>query len=149
MNPSDFNIVAFKLAHGKNSTAAEFRSSISRSYYAVFHVGAEILNDIGIKVDTGPKGHHDVIDKLNHTNDKELKFVGSQLNDLYSARLQADYHLNNADIENPDKAKAVVKQAANLIARVDGCKKGEPSRKDNAAKCIKEWQEKLKPSPSK
>jgi hypothetical protein len=86
---------------------------------------------------------------LNHTNDKELKFVGSQLNDLYSARLQADYHLNNINIENPDKAKATVKQATNLIAKVDECKKGESARKDNAANCIKEWQEKLKANPSK
>ena len=149
MNPSDFNIVAYNLAHSKTSTAAEFRSSISRSYYAVFHVGVDILNDIGIKVDTGPASHGDVVQKLNHTNDRELKIVGSQLNDLRSARIQADYRLNDTNIENPDKAKAVVQQATNLIAKVDGCKKGEPSRKNNAAKCIKEWQEKLKPSPSK
>lgn len=147
MDPRDFQILARKLACCESPAKAECRSSISRAYYAAYHVGAEILNCLGIPVSTGPEGHSEVVRNLNYSNDKQLKKVGSQLNDLRSDRNKADYRLSEKKIETQEKAKAAVSQASRMIQILDECKKGESERRKKAAESIKEYLAKIKARP--
>ncbi|MGA2333014.1 MAG: hypothetical protein ABSG75_14765 [Syntrophales bacterium] len=146
MDPRDFQLVAAKLALSK--TPAEFRSSISRAYYAALHVSAEILNDIGIPVEKGIRCHQSVITCLHNSKDEELAKIGSQLDDVRSDRLKADYHLDDRKIATPEKAKATVSQTSRMIAILDSCKSGNPERKKKLRQSIKEYQNKIQPLQS-
>jgi len=139
MDPRDFNIVASKLALGKTSIEAEYRSSISRAYYAAYHVCAEILDCLGIKVSTGLDAYSEVFSNLSTSHDKQLKFVGSQLGTLKSDRIKADYRLSEKGFATHEKAKAVVGQASRMIQLLDECKNAEPERKEKATASIKEY----------
>jgi hypothetical protein len=55
MDPHDFLEVAGEWAAG--SREAEWRSGVSRGYYAAFHVGWLLLARQGFAVPEGPQGH--------------------------------------------------------------------------------------------
>jgi len=84
MDPRDFLDLAKKLSGG--STAAEYRTAISRAYYATYHVGAAFLKDIGCPISAGPQAHGEVRNDLSNCGDAELAGVGSQLADLHKKR---------------------------------------------------------------
>jgi hypothetical protein len=51
----DFLAIARQLASG--STEAEWRSAISRAYYATFHVARELLEDLSFAVPRADRAH--------------------------------------------------------------------------------------------
>jgi hypothetical protein len=55
MTGRDFLTVAEQLAAG--GTEAEWRSAISRAYYAAFHVGRELLEDLRFRVPHADRAH--------------------------------------------------------------------------------------------
>lgn len=140
MNPRDFNLVAFKLANGK--IKAEFRSSISRAYYAAHNVGVEFIRHIGFELSTLHEAHQKVIDRLSNSKDIELQKVGSQLSSLRGDRIKADYRLDNTDIETQKKAKLAVSQASRLIDALDTCKV-DHNRKKTVVESIQDYIERI------
>jgi uncharacterized protein (UPF0332 family) len=139
MDPRDFLEVAKKLSQG--GTAAEYRTAISRAYYATYHVGAEFLKGMGCAISDGPTGHGEVIRNLSHCDDLELAKVGSQLTDLRSQRNAADYYLDNKKYDNQRASQAVTVQAERMIQALDRC--GSGSRRDDIAQAVKAYIRKI------
>jgi len=147
MNPREFKYLALRLAH-HGSTTAEFRSSINRAYYAAYNVGVEFLRDIGTKVRNSPEGHSDVINGLSYSKDKELEIIGSQLDDLRSDRIKADYRMDNSEIETQGKAKIAISQAIKMIDSMDACK-NDLGRKKTVAESIQDCIERINSASKK
>jgi len=141
MDPRDFLDIAKKLSQG--GTAAEYRTAISRAYYATYHVGADFLKGIGCTISKGPTGHEEVIRNLSHCGDLELAKVGSQLTDLRSQRNNADYRLDNTKYDKQRASQAVTMQSERMIQALDRC--GSGSRRDEIARAVKEYSRKIKP----
>ena len=125
MNPRDFQELAAKLAGG--SRPSEFRTSISRAYYAAFHVAAELLTSAGFHVPSGPGAHGEVARLLMNSSDQELQNVGVDLSDFRQMRNMADYQLRKTSVETISAARSSVQKAALMIRILDACQK-EPQR---------------------
>src|SRR5438046_1576262 len=120
MDPREFQRLASQLVGG--TSPAECRTAISRAYYATYNVAVEILKDMGFPISKGPTGHRDVQNQLSNSGDAEVMKVGSQLTDLHSRRIQADYRLDRTDVENIKTAHTLVEQARKMIQTLDGCR---------------------------
>lgn len=138
MDPREFHILASELVNRKR--AADIRTAISRAYYAVFNVGVGILVELGFKVSEGTGGHGEVRHRLSNSGDSELAKVGSQLGDLQSRRIHADYRLAQKDIESQKVAEALVQLAGKMIRTLDECR-SEP-RRLQIIKSIRDWESK-------
>ena len=139
MDPRDFLEVAKKLSQG--GTAAEYRTAVSRAYYATYHVGAEFLKGVGCSISNGPSGHGEVIRNLSNCDDLELAKVGSQLTDLRSQRNFADYNLDNTKYDNQRISKAATVQAERMIQALNQC--GSGSRREDIAQALKVYLRKI------
>ena len=144
MDPRDFHRLASHLV--RSSSAAEIRTAINRAYYATYHIGSEVLREMGFQISTGPQGHGDVRNRLSNSGAPEVMRVGSQLGDLQGRRIQADYRLDTLEIENPKTARALVEQAARMIQTLERCCKGLQRPQIIAA--IKAWERKIGAKPS-
>lgn len=139
MEPRDFLEVAKKLSQG--GTAAEYRTAVSRAYYATFHVGAAFLKDIGCLISEGPQAHGEVRNDLSNCGDAELAGVGSQLADLHTKRIIADYRLSDVKYDNQKTSQAVTVQAERMIHALDRC--GSGARRDDIAQALKAYLRKI------
>jgi len=117
MNPRDFQTLAMSLLEDKQPVKC--RTAISRAYYAVFNTSVEILRGMGLPVSPGPSGHGEVRNYFLNGGIEDIKKVGSQLNDLHSKRIKADYHLTDVGSENPNTAEVVVRQSEKMIKTLD------------------------------
>jgi hypothetical protein len=119
MNPREFQDLATKLANG--DSPAEFRTAVSRAYYSVFNVGVEIMKGMGFHISENPGGHGELEHRLSNSKHIEIEKVGSQLGDLRSRRIQADYRLERREVETRKNAQALVQQASAMITVLDRC----------------------------
>lgn len=141
MDPRDFQKLAAKLA--SETGAADIRTAISHAYYSVFSVGVELLRDTGLGVSIGPSAHGEVEYRLSNCANIEVEKVGSQLSDLRSRRIRADYRLDNEAIENQKNAQALVHQAHKMIRTLDTCFAG-PHRKE-IVRAIQKYLQEISP----
>lgn len=75
-------------------TEAEWRSSISRSYYAAFHVAREFMARLRFRVPAADQAHAYLWSRLSNTGDPAADRIGRQLRDLRGRPNAADYDLN-------------------------------------------------------
>lgn len=141
MKPREFEYLAARLAE-RGTHPSEFRTAISRAYYAVYNVGVELLREMGVTPIEGPGGHGDVRRYFNYSGNSDVKKVASQMADLAASRVHADYHLDRNDVENKKKAKALVHQATRMIETLTKCCTGQ--RRDQIIKSIQELDRKVK-----
>ncbi len=141
MDPRDFLDIAKKLSGG--SKAAEYRTAVSRAYYATYHVGADFFKAIGCRISEGPSGHGEVIRNLANCGDFELAKVGSQLTDLRTQRNNADYYLDNIKFDNQKTSQTIAIKSEQMIQALDRC--GSGARRDEIAKAVKEYLRKISP----
>lgn len=139
MNPREFYELAKELS--QRTRPSEIRSSISRAYYAVYHVSVEILEKLGFQIPKGPGGHGDVQRKLANSGDQEVTKVGDDLNNLQSMRIKADYRLEHKAVENPKTAQAWMRQVERMIQVLAACL-SEPKR-SQLTKAIQEYEKKI------
>jgi hypothetical protein len=139
MDPKEFLKVASELVAGANP--ARIRSGISRAYYAAYNVGVEVLTEMGFTIEKGPRGHKDVSMRLHNSGDVEVEKAGSQLGTLQSKRNNADYHLDNMDVEDQKTAQADVELARRIIQILDSCRGGE--KKTKVIEGIKDYDRKV------
>ncbi|MDI6725898.1 MAG: hypothetical protein QMD32_02955 [Smithellaceae bacterium] len=139
MDPRDFLDLAKILSGG--SKAAEYRTAVSRAYYATFHVGADFFKAIGCRISGGPSGHGEVIRNLANCGDLELAKVGTQLTDLRTQRNNADYDLDNTKYDNQKVSQAITIQSERMINALDKCDSG--ARRDEIARAVKEYLRKI------
>jgi uncharacterized protein (UPF0332 family) len=92
MTGRDFLAVAKQLAAG--GTEAEWRSAISRAYYAAFHVARELLEDLRFAVPHADRAHAYLSRRLANCGEVQMQRAGTDLNALRGVRNQADYDLH-------------------------------------------------------
>jgi len=139
MDPREFHQVASRLASG--TRPGELRSAISRAYYAAYNVSVQILKEMGFKIPESSAGHGEVQNRLGNSGDGEIEVVASQLTDLHSRRIQADYKMARRDVERQGTAQGIVEQAGRMIHLLNGCR-SEPKR-TQVVNAIKEWERRV------
>ena len=78
----------------KGTSEAEWRSAISRAYYAAFHAVRQFLEDLGFVVPRGEQAHGNLWLRLSNCGDHQLQIAGSRLSVLRGQRNRSDYELN-------------------------------------------------------
>lgn len=108
-----FILVATELANA--NTEAHWRTSVSRAYYAVYHVARSAIEGIE-HVPRGPQGHKFVSDWLMGHREQELSEAGSSLSRLYSNRLKADYDVQTRTLRQNDALLDLHRAQAIIVA---------------------------------
>lgn len=112
MDALEFLKIAKKLINGGE---ANWRTSISRSYYAVFnHLKKECIT-LGIAIPKSSKGHNDLSSNFYNSGVQDAVDIGARINDLYSQRLTADYELHC--IVTKQTADLMLRKAEGIIAK--------------------------------
>jgi uncharacterized protein (UPF0332 family) len=87
------------------TTEAEWRSAISRAYFAVFHQARQSFRQAGFSVPRGEQAHAYLWYRLSNCSDPQTQSAGALLNDLRRNRNFSDY-----DIERTLKRAEAVSQ---------------------------------------
>ena len=139
MNPKEFQHLASRLAeHG--AFPSEFRSAISRSYYAVYNLGFNLLKELGFIISMNSEAHKEVYLHFNYSGDSVLKEVAAKIDILRTKRNHADYYLDRDDVEKKQNAKAIVYSTDRLIKAMEKQCTGE--NRSQIIKSIKDWRKK-------
>ncbi len=142
MDPHQFLIWAQGRAeHG--AYPVEFRSAISRAYYAAFHVGLNVLKEMGFSIYQNASAHELVPDHLSNSGDNELDKATIKMHDLRMRRNHADYKLNRPDVEKKENARMHVQQAARLIETIE--KRCQSENRGEIIEAIQEWKNRRPP----
>jgi uncharacterized protein (UPF0332 family) len=123
MSGREFLQVARDLLAG--STEAAWRSSVSRAYYAAFHVARQRLEESGFTVPRGERAHAYLWLRLSNCGDPQVQDTGRRLNALRGQRNRADY-----DVDTPfshPTADGQVRIAEAIIQTIDAAAV-EPTR---------------------
>ena len=89
MNGRDFLPLANQLARG--ATESEWRSAVSRAYYACFHVARRLLSDLGFTVPRADRAHQYLVYRLSNSGEALVEQEGRDLETLRRSRNRADY----------------------------------------------------------
>jgi uncharacterized protein (UPF0332 family) len=73
---------------------AEWRTAISRAYYATFHAARDVLTACGFAVPLSERAHTYLEYRLVNCGDNQLSQTGRQLNNLRVIRNKADYDID-------------------------------------------------------
>lgn len=112
MDALEFLKIAKKLIKGGE---AHWRTSISRSYYAVFnHLKKECIS-LGIAIPKSGKGHNELYLNFYNSGIQDAQDIGAKINDLRSQRVTADYELNST--VSKQTADFTLRKAEGVIAK--------------------------------
>ena len=92
MSPREFLEVAGEWVNGTRE--AEWRSAVSRAYYAAFHVARALLRACGFTVPQGDQAHAYLWLRLANSGHPDVQRAGNVLNTLRTMRNRADYDLD-------------------------------------------------------
>ena len=104
MQASEFQDTAVRLVQG--TTEGDWRSAISRAYYAVFHHFLDFFLSHGLDLGSGGQAHILLYHGLNNCGFPAILPVANAVNDLRLMRGKADYKLR-ATIDQLTAAGAV------------------------------------------
>ncbi len=107
----DFLKVAERSAIG--ATESDWRTAVSRAYYAAFHEARDFLAALGFQTPRADLAHAFLWRRLQNGGHARLALAGSRLNQLRGERNQADYDINRDLVH--DDAAAAVKSSAMII----------------------------------
>jgi len=89
MDARDFLTLAENLVHG--SLEVEWRSAVSRGYYAAFHVARELFLQCNFRVPYGEPAHIYLSRRLSNAGHPDVQRAGGKLDMLRTQRNRADY----------------------------------------------------------
>ncbi len=136
MDFREFLVVAEMLAEG--TTEAEWRTTVSRAYYAAFHVACECLVALGFRVPTHTEQSHTFAwRRWSNTGEWRIDDAGRSLNALRSDRNQADYDKHATVIAS--QADDAVVAARAVIETLDQLIRDKPLR-THIAEAIKKYE---------
>src|SRR5206468_203033 len=69
----------------------DWRTAVSRAYYAAFHVARELLLNLNFAVPRAAQAHSYLWLRLSNCGDAQIQYAGADLDDLHRRRNQADY----------------------------------------------------------
>jgi uncharacterized protein (UPF0332 family) len=110
MDGSEFQDTAERLAQG--NTEGDWRSAMSRAYYAVFHYFRSLFLSHGLDLGRGGQAHFNLYVGLMNSGFPAITPIGGKVDDLRDNRVRADYDLNST-VSQQDAASSV--QAARSI----------------------------------
>jgi hypothetical protein len=93
MDWSEFQKTAERLAQG--STEGDWRSAVSRAYYAVFHFFREFLFAQGLDIGRGGQSHFNLYSGLLNCGVPAVMPISRRIDDCRRRRVSADYELGN------------------------------------------------------
>ena len=123
MTARDFLLLANRLL--KDATEADWRTAVSRGYYAAFHVARELLRDLGFSVPMTDRAHKYLAFRLSNCGDATIRSAGVDLDRLRDRRNEADYALQLSFSQTA--ATSEVRLAENIIRALDFARQ-EPAR---------------------
>jgi uncharacterized protein (UPF0332 family) len=123
MNWRDFLSLAARLATG--TTEAEWRTTVSRAYYAAFHIARRLLADLKFTVPRADRAHQYLVFRLSNCGESAVEQVGRDLDTLRRLRNRADY--DEVPALTQAQAAAAVQLAEGIIQLLDTAKR-EPVR---------------------
>lgn len=100
-----------------SASEAERRTSIGRSYYALYNVLFGFLSSQGVDFENGGGDHRRLVNYLTRCNDRQAYRIGGALRDLRTYRTDADYDLNVAI--DASTSQLAYRQARKAINRFD------------------------------
>jgi uncharacterized protein (UPF0332 family) len=123
MNWRDFLVLGNRLALG--TSEAEWRTAVSRAYYAVFHVTRNLFADLQFVVPRADRAHQYLVYRLSNCGEAVVEQAGRDLETLRRLRNRADY--DEAPAFSKSQAIAAV-QLAERIAKVLDTAWQDPAR---------------------
>lgn len=119
----DFLTLADILVRGQ--TEGEWRSAVSRAYYAAFHEARRLLRDFGFQAPRADQAHAYLWLRLTNCGHASVGLAGSDLNALRRDRNRADY-----DVEQPFAQQTALShvQSARQIIQILDTARLEPTR---------------------
>lgn len=94
MAPREFLTLAMSLQSGP--TEADWRTAVSRAYYATFHAARQLLQSWGFQIGRTDQSHVGITRRLAAASLTELETASREIGDLRSKRNSADYDLERA-----------------------------------------------------
>jgi uncharacterized protein (UPF0332 family) len=123
MNWRDFLLLATRLAAG--IAEADWRTAISRAYYAAFHVGRRLFADLNFTVPRADRAHQYLVFRLSNSGESVVEQAGRDLETLRRLRNRADYDETPAFTQT--QASAAVQIVTGIIQVLDAAQQ-EPAR---------------------
>jgi uncharacterized protein (UPF0332 family) len=111
MQWSEFQHTAARLA--KDKTEGDWRSAVSRAYYAVFHHFRQLLLSHGADIGKSGQSHFNLHSGLLHCGFAPLVDIARRIDDLRVSRTRADYELQRL-VDQP-WALAQVRESQNVV----------------------------------
>jgi uncharacterized protein (UPF0332 family) len=98
----------------------DWRSAVSRAYYAAFHAARDLFRNLGFRVPRAAIAHGYLWMRLSNCGDPSIQVAGSHLNSLQGERNFADYdvHLtfSQADAQlSVQRARSIVQCLAGAL----------------------------------
>jgi uncharacterized protein (UPF0332 family) len=115
MNWRDFLPLATRLAAG--TTEADWRTAVSRAYYAAFHVARRLLADLRFTVPRADRAHQYLVFRLSNSGEAAVEQAGRDLETLRRLRNRADY--DETPVLPQPQASAAVQIAEGIIQALD------------------------------
>jgi uncharacterized protein (UPF0332 family) len=123
MNWRDFLLLATRLASG--TTEADWRTAVSRAYYAAFHVARSLFANLNFTVPRADRAHQYLVFRLSNSGEPSVEQAGRDLETLRRLRNRADY--DEAPGLTAPQAVAAVQLAEGIVQALDAARK-EPTR---------------------
>jgi uncharacterized protein (UPF0332 family) len=113
IRPEAFLLQAERWVHEPNEE--DWRSAVSRAYYAAFHATRDLFRALGFRVPRAGKAHPYLWMRLSNCGNPTLQTAGNDLDNLQGERNFADYDLHlslsQADAQvSVQTARSVVQQ---------------------------------------
>ena len=143
MNPKEFQYLASGLVEKNGAFPSEYRTAISRSYYAVYNVGISLLKEMGFTIPKKLDAHVFMRRHFKFSGDIELIEAAEKIKYLKGKRNHADYELDRTDVEKQHNAKAHVYSADRLIKTMEKQCKGK--NRSQIIKSMKDWRKTTSP----
>jgi uncharacterized protein (UPF0332 family) len=130
MNGRDFLRVARTLVVAGGE--AEYRSAVSRAYYAAFHAARDLMGNLRFSVPRADRAHEYLYRRLNNSGLGPVVTAGRDLHVLRGRRNQADYDVG---LVVPIKAATdSVAEAEAILQTLDSISPAERTRITDAMK---------------
>jgi uncharacterized protein (UPF0332 family) len=108
-----------------NATEADWRSAVSRAYYAAFHVARRLLADLNFTVPRADRAHQYLVFRLSNCGGSAVEQAGRDLDTLRRLRNRADY--DDVPAVTQPQGTAAVRLAEGIIQALDAAR-AEPAR---------------------
>jgi uncharacterized protein (UPF0332 family) len=123
MNWRDYLSLGARLAAA--STEADWRSAVSRGYYAAFRVARRLLVDLNFTIPRADRAHQYLVFRLSNCGESAIEQAGRDLETLRRLRNRADY--DDVPTITQSQAAAAVRLAEGII-QVLGTGQVDPTR---------------------